>query len=139
MQKWAANLWHSNILPTFKHTNEGAKLTVSGNVLLGTNAGDIALYTNNTNVGIGTANPAALLSIMQTGEDDHFMRLSNATNDVMYVNKDGEFYFGAAEIKDISVKIADDAYFSNLGIERSAYLDILEIAIVRLGTQSKVR
>ncbi len=74
--------------------NGGAKLTVSGNVLLGTNAGDIALYTNNTNVGIGTANPAALLSIMQTGEDDHFMRLSNATNDVMYVNKDGEFYFG---------------------------------------------
>ena len=45
---------------------------------------------------------------------------------------------GAAEIKDISVKIADDAYFSNLGIERSAYLDILEIAIVRLGTQTYI-
>ena len=45
---------------------------------------------------------------------------------------------GAAEIKDISVKIADDAYFSNLGIERSAYLDILDIAIVRLGTQTYI-
>ena len=42
---------------------------------------------------------------------------------------------GTAEIEDISVKIADDAYFSNLGIERSAYLDILDIAIVRFGTQ----
>ena len=45
---------------------------------------------------------------------------------------------GAAEIKDISVKIADDAYFSNLGIERSAYLDILDIAIVRLGAQTYI-
>ena len=45
---------------------------------------------------------------------------------------------GTAEIKDISVKIADDAYFSNLGIERSAYLDILEIAIGRVGAQTYI-
>ena len=45
---------------------------------------------------------------------------------------------GNAEIKDISVKIADDAYFSNLGIERSAYLDILEIAIGRIGAQTYI-
>ena len=45
---------------------------------------------------------------------------------------------GAAEIKDISIKIADDAYFSNLGIERSAYLDILDIAIVKLGSQTYI-
>ena len=71
----------------------GPKLTVSGNVLLG-NSGDIALYTNNTNVGIGTANPTALLSVVKKEANDHYMRLSNATNDVMYLNKDGNFYFG---------------------------------------------
>lgn len=74
--------------------NDGEKLTVSGNVLFGTNDGNVALYINTANVGIGTANPTALLSIVQKGEDDHFMRLSNATNDVMYLNKDGDFYFG---------------------------------------------
>ena len=45
---------------------------------------------------------------------------------------------GNAEIEDISVKIADDAYFSNLGIERSAYLDVLEITIGKVGGQTYI-
>ena len=45
---------------------------------------------------------------------------------------------GDAEIEDISVKIADDAYFSNLGIERSAYLDVLEITIGKVGAQTYI-
>ena len=73
--------------------NGGAKLTVSGDVNFKTSSTD-SLYISEKKVGIGITNPVALLDIEQTLNSDHIMRFSNATNDVMYINKDADFYFG---------------------------------------------